>query len=73
MANPSLLTFSFSALSSKLNIFLREMSGTSLAKRSASPNGNSITRAVSRMEDLAAMVPYVMIWATWLAPYLSMT
>ena len=57
MAKPSLLTFSFSALSSRLNIFLREMSGTSLARRSASPSGNSMTRAVSRMDDLAAMVP----------------
>ena len=57
MANPSLLTFSFKALSSSENIFFKEMSGTNLAKRSASPRGSSITRAVSRMDDFAAMVP----------------
>ena len=56
-AKPSLRTFSLRALSSRLNIFFKEMSGTSLAKRSASPKGNSITRAVSRMDDFAAMVP----------------
>ena len=38
-------------------LFNLVMFGISLAMRSASPKGRSRTRAVSRMEDLAAMVP----------------
>ena len=35
--------------------------GTSFAILSASPNGRSKTRAVSLIEDFAAIVPYVII------------
>ena len=37
------------------------MFGINLAILSASPNGKSNTLAVSRIEDFAAIVPYVMI------------
>ena len=53
----SLLSFCFLVLSSQPKSFASLVFGTSLAKRSASCNGRSNTRAASRMADFAAMVP----------------
>ena len=47
--------------------------GTSFATRSTSWYGKPITRPTSRMAARAAMVPKVMICATWSAPYFSTT
>ena len=41
----------------KTKLMERLMSGINFANRSASAKGSSITLAVSRMDDLAAMVP----------------
>ncbi|MCY1554032.1 hypothetical protein D9M68_905750 [compost metagenome] len=51
----------FNAFSSKLNILASFIFGMSLAILSASNKGKSNTLAVSRIDDLAAMVPYVII------------
>ena len=51
------LNLSANSKSVNENNFFKEISGTSFAKRSASCNGKSITRAVSRMADFAAIVP----------------
>ncbi len=59
-----------------LNAFFKlvpGVSGTNFAKRSVSESGKSNTRPASRMLDLAAIVPYVIIWATCFLPYLLMT
>ena len=53
----SLPTFSLSSSSGREKIFLREILGTSLAIWSASFSGRSKTRAVSLIDDLAAIVP----------------
>ena len=50
-------SFSRNPLSSSENNLLKLISGMSFAKRSASIRGSSSTRAVSRNEDLAAIVP----------------
>ena len=49
------------------------LSGTNLAKRSDSERGNFCTRATSLMASLVAIVPYVMICATFSCPYFSVT
>ena len=72
--NWSFLTFFFKSLSEKLKILSSDIrSGTSLAILSASNNGKSNTLAVSLMEDFAAIVPKVIIWATFFLPYFSTT
>ena len=50
-------SFSLSWASVALKIFPSFMLGNNLAIRSASPKGKSNTRAVSRIDDLAAIVP----------------
>ncbi len=49
------------------------LSGTRRARRLASGNGSSMTFATSFMAILVAMVPYVIICATFSAPYFSVT
>ena len=59
--------------SSIVKSFFNEISGISLANRSASGKDKLRTLAASRTADFAAMVPYVIIWATWLTPYFWIT
>ena len=47
--------------------------GINLAILSASKSGKSNTRAVSRIADFAAIVPYVIICATCFEPYFLIT
>ena len=54
-------------------VFNLDMLGINLASLSASFNGKSKTLAVSLMDDFAAIVPYVIIWATCVSPYLFIT
>ena len=49
------------------------LSGTSLARRSDSERGSFCTRATSLIASFVAIVPYVMIWATFSWPYLFVT
>ena len=72
-AKSSDLKSSFNFFSSFSKISFNFKLGISLAILSASPNDKSNTLAVSLIEDLAAILPYVIIWATWLAPYFSIT
>ena len=60
----SALKLSLNFFSSFSEISLSFRLGTSLAILSASPRDKSKTRAVSLIEDLAAIFPYVIIWAT---------
>ena len=73
MSSELFFNFSWSSMSDNLNILFKEISGINFARRSASKSGKFSTRAVSRTEDFAAMVPYVMICATWFAPYFLIT
>ena len=54
---PFLISFSSFTSSNAFSRVVPGLSGTSLARLLASESGSSITRAQSRMEDLAAMVP----------------
>ena len=49
------------------------LSGTSLARRSDSDRGSFCTRATSLIASLVAIVPYVMICATFSWPYFCVT
>ncbi len=49
------------------------LSGTSLHRRSDSLKGSFCTRATSLMAILVAIVPYVMMCATFSCPYFSVT
>ena len=71
--NSSVLNCDFRSISFFEKISPSFIFGTSLEILSTSDNDKSSTLPVSLIDDLAAILPYVIIWATCCEPYLSTT
>ena len=73
LLNSSVLSSDFNSASFFEKISPNFIFGTSLEILSTSDNDRSSTLPVSLIDDLAAILPYVIIWATCWEPYLLTT